>query len=101
MNPSLYMAGRAWKRSTSGKRRQLPKPLVLYMNYLSMVSRVRFPIRYSTDKTNNITTLRDDLIKFCQLERSALHSLKNDLDLCLKIVHAKVNDIFTYMLSLI
>ena len=31
-----YMAGRAWKRSTLGKRRQLQEPLVIYKNYLLM-----------------------------------------------------------------
>ena len=38
MNPSLYctmyMAGRAWKRSTSEKRRPLRKPLVIYLHEL-------------------------------------------------------------------
>ena len=31
MNPSMYKAGRAWKRATSRKRRQLQEPLAIYM----------------------------------------------------------------------
>ena len=34
VNPLLYRAGRAWKRSTLSKRRQLREPLA--MNYLSI-----------------------------------------------------------------
>ena len=38
MNPLLYRAGRAWKRSTSRKRRQLRELLSSTINYLSICS---------------------------------------------------------------
>ena len=46
VNPLLYSEGRAWKRSTSGERRQLQETLLSQMNYLSMVNTVRVHCKF-------------------------------------------------------